>query len=205
VYLHDVQTRSNSLVSWSRNWPVAANGRSGTPQISADGRFVVYRSLADNLVPGDTNGAPDVFLYDRQADIMELISASAFGDRAANSRSFSPVFSGDGQMLVFQSWASDLVGQDFNQGADLFVLRLATTNPIPAFVGEIIYAPAFGPHPVLNWPATPGKSYQVQFKDNLTDPAWQPLTGSVTLVGDRGYATDLAPDPVKRFYRIVAF
>jgi hypothetical protein len=45
----------------------------------------------------------------------------------------------------------------------------------------------------------------VQFKNNLLDPVWQPLSGTVTVVGDRGYATDLAPSPDQRFYRILAY
>ena len=32
-----------------------ANGRSGWPALSGDGRWVTYSSLASNLVPGDTN------------------------------------------------------------------------------------------------------------------------------------------------------
>jgi hypothetical protein len=45
----------------------------------------------------------------------------------------------------------------------------------------------------------------VQFKDDLGDPAWQDLFGSVSLVGDHGYALDLLPSNSKRFYRIVGF
>ena len=44
-----------------------ANNHSGSPVISADGRYVVFSSSADNLVPGDTNHAHDIFVYDRQA------------------------------------------------------------------------------------------------------------------------------------------
>jgi Tol biopolymer transport system component len=205
VYLCDMQSRSNFLVSRGYQSPLlCGNAQSDSPTISADGRFVAFRSLADNLVPADTNRVPDIFLYDRQADITELVSASESGSRAANNRSFAPVFSGDGRTLVFQSWASDLVGRDFNQSSDLFVLRLNSTNSTAALVGEIIYAPTFGSNPVLTWQAVPGKSYRVQFKDRLTDAVWQPLNGNVTLVGDCAYANDLSPAPARRFYRIQA-
>lgn len=50
-----------------------------------------------------------------------------------------------------------------------------------------------------------GTGYQVQFKDNLSNPAWQALNGSVTLIGDRGYATDFNPSSGQRFYRVMAF
>jgi Tol biopolymer transport system component len=67
-----------------------ANGDTATissPSLSADGRLVVFRSNATNLVPGDTNGSEDVFLRD-QGDVFppELLNLAAspnpagFGD-----------------------------------------------------------------------------------------------------------------------------
>jgi cell wall assembly regulator SMI1 len=43
----------------------------------------------------------------------------------------------------------------------------------------------------------------VQVKDNLTDPAWQPLSNNVSIVGGQGQAIDLAPAVSQRFYRVV--
>jgi len=57
----------------------------------------------------------------------------------------------------------------------------------------------------ITWPALPGKTYEVQFKNDLSDPSWTPLNASITIVGENGYATDFAPDAVKRFYRIKAY
>ena len=42
--------------------------------ISADGRYVAFASLAENLVPGDTNFATDIFVRDRAADRIERVS-----------------------------------------------------------------------------------------------------------------------------------
>ncbi len=39
-----------------------ANGGSVSAALSADGRYVAFRSWAANLVPGDTNGVSDVFV-----------------------------------------------------------------------------------------------------------------------------------------------
>jgi hypothetical protein len=44
----------------------------------------------------------------------------------------------------------------------------------------------------------------VQFKNNLTEPAWQNLSGSVSIAGAKGYASDFAPAPGQRFYRVAA-
>ena len=203
VYLYDFVTQSNFLVSQG-NPPGAASGPSDSPAISNDGRFVAYRSTATNLVAGATNGLPNVFLYDRQTGATTLLSANASG-MAGNNRSFAPQFSGDGQTIVFQSWASDLVAQDFNQVNDFFAVKIATSNPTRVFAGQMVFAPATLQSPTLTWPAVNGKTYQVQFKNSLTDAVWQTLSGNTWVSGNQGYATDLAPSASQRFYRIVAF
>ncbi|HEX4122855.1 MAG TPA: hypothetical protein VH619_19745 [Verrucomicrobiae bacterium] len=54
---------------------------------------------------------------------------------------------------------------------------------------------------VLTWAAGPGTGYQVQFKNNLTDPQWQNL-GGASVIGAQGQVIDLAPNGTQRFYRI---
>jgi len=58
-----------------------ANGASSNAGISADGRFVVFTSLASNLVAGDTNGVADVFERDLATGQTTRVSASAGGDQ----------------------------------------------------------------------------------------------------------------------------
>jgi hypothetical protein len=205
VYLYDFQAQINLLLSKSCNWNGAANAASDSAAISADGRFIAYRSLASDVTPGDTNGVPDVFLYDRVAGSTSLVSLSAWGNYVANKGSGYPIFSADGQTIVFQSWASDLASQDFNQNGDVFALKLATSGTNQVFSSEIVFRPATGRPPTLVWPTQPGTSYRVQFKDDLGDSVWQDLIGSVSLLGNRGYASDLVPSIGKRFYRIVGF
>jgi hypothetical protein len=203
VFLYDLQMATNTLVSRSTNLISTANGASTFPDISADGRFVVYASFASDIVASDSNRTKDVYLFDRQTGTTTLLSASAYGVRSANRASTVPVFSGDGQTVMFQSFASDLIENDFNQGIDAFFLRLPSTNPV--FAGQIVYVPHTGQPPTLTWIAPPGKSYRVEFKNALTDAMWQPLNGSISIIGDIGHATELTPDPNHRFYRIVAY
>jgi Tol biopolymer transport system component len=205
VYVFDFDSRTNELISRSFATGYAPNRKSDLPTISPDGHFVAYRSYAGNVVPGVTNTSGEIYLYDRTSGTTTIVGPSAISLGAANSRAQSPVFSGDSQNLVFRSWASDIVFFDFNQFADVFSWKLAATNAIPVFSGQMVYAPTSGKSPTLTWPVVSGKSYQVQFKNNLIDPVWQPLNGTVTVVGDRGYATDLAPSPDQRFYRILAY
>jgi Tol biopolymer transport system component len=202
VYLYDCLTASNTLVSKPYNPAASANGDSDSPDISPDGRFVAYRSAASNLVPGDFNGVPDVFLWDRFTGATMLLSVSLWSDSSANNRSLTPVFSGDGTTVFFESWASDLVPFDFNGWSDIFAVSLLSSGGVPLFRAAIASGP--GPGIWISWPAVPGKSYHMQFKNTLADPAWQDLGGNVCLVGAHAYLNDLAAPGSQRFYRVVA-
>ena len=61
---------------------VQGNLDSELPAVSADGRFVVFVSLADTLVPGDTNGAADIFVRDRLTGTTERVIVSSTGAQA---------------------------------------------------------------------------------------------------------------------------
>jgi hypothetical protein len=217
VYLYDFQTGTNILVSRRFSPLGAGNARSDFPDLSADGRFVVYFSQASNLVPGDNNGVPDLFLYDNSSGATTLLTASQLGSFTANNHSINAFFSGDGQTLVFNSWASDLSSQAFNNTGNLYAFQPYATGlttppqPFPETIsltttnGQSLPAGLGGPGPTLTWPVSPGRTYQAQFKDNLDDPVWQNINGDVTLVGGQGYVTDFAPSATQRFYRIVSF
>ncbi len=92
VFLYDFQYGTNCLVSHGYNSSAGACGSSDWPEISSDGRFVAYRSGACNIVVGDGNGYPDLFLYDRLNDSTTLLSINRFGTAAGDSRSQAAVF-----------------------------------------------------------------------------------------------------------------
>jgi Tol biopolymer transport system component len=205
VYLYDFQTPTNTLVSGNYGAGGAAYGSSDSPDISADGRFVAYHSAAANIVQGDTNGLPDLFLYDRLAGATTLLSTSRFGNTSADNRSLTPVFSGDGQTLVLQSCGSDLVAQDFNHFSDVFAISLPLSGETPLFQVAALAGTPPGRGCWFTWPILQGRSYRVQFKDSLSDANWQDFNGGTTLIGGQGYFNDPAPAAPRRFYRIVAF
>ena len=204
VYLYDFQTGTNLLLSQAFNSLTPANDNSDSCAISPDGRFVAYRSFAGNIVPGDTNGLPDLFLFDRIAGTTTLLTVNAFGTGPGNNRSLRPVFSRDSQTIFFQSWASNLQTNDFNHWGDVLGLRLSTSNSVSVFVGQIVLARA-GQAPVITWPAVSGRAYRVQFKNSLSDPDWLTVNGNISIVGSQGYLTDLTPNANQRFYRIMSF
>ncbi|MEX5215172.1 MAG: hypothetical protein NW703_13525 [Nitrospiraceae bacterium] len=93
------------------------------PGISGDGRFVVFDSTATNLVPGvNTNGRRQVYLHDRLTGQTELISVGSNGI-AGNDDSASSVVTDDGDTVVFESFASNLVFNDTNNARDIFLRR----------------------------------------------------------------------------------
>ena len=215
VYLYDFQAGTNLLVSQNFNSTGITNASSDSPSISPNGRFIAYRSFATNVVPFDFNNAANLFVYDVSNNATILVSVNASGNATADDRSLKPVFSADGRTLFFQSWASDISGSDYNDNSDIFALDLTAlpmttstdgggaTNYASVFYAQLIPAGAFSSNPTLTWPLAAGKSYQVQFKTNLTDPVWLTLPGDVTFIGATGYLNDPLPSSGQRFYRIV--
>ncbi|MGA9777271.1 MAG: hypothetical protein WBS33_03265 [Verrucomicrobiia bacterium] len=203
VYVYDVLAKTNCLISLNTTGNGDGNGASDSPVISPDGRFVAYRSFASNLVPGDSNGVPDVFLYDRNSGTTTLLSASVFGSASGANRSSNPFFSADGQTLLFQSAAYDLVTNDLNRNGDVFAVNLFAAGMIPVFYVQAVPGTPSNPAPTLVWPVLAGKTYQVLYKNNLTDPVWQVLSGNITILGNTAYFTDPNPAAGQRFYWIV--
>lgn len=96
---------------------------SGGRQLSHDGRWLVFVSAADNLVEGDDNAMPDIFLRDLERQ--RVVRVNTRGGREADGESESPAVSADGRRVVFQSFARNLVEGDSNQRSDVFVADLA--------------------------------------------------------------------------------
>ena len=86
---------------------------------------VAFWSEATNLVPGDTNGASDVFLKDRQTGSIQRVSISRDGSQA-NAASYNPTLSADGRFVAFWSEASNLTPDDNNAKTDVFLLDLTS-------------------------------------------------------------------------------
>src|SRR4051794_5328017 len=130
IFVRNRKTGTTKRISVGPNG-VQGNGESAFPAISADGRFVAFWSSASNLVPGDTNGAGDIFVRDRKLDTTERVSVGPKG-RQANDESFVPAISADGRFVAFISAASNLVPGDTNRASDIFVRdrKLGTTERV---------------------------------------------------------------------------
>jgi Tol biopolymer transport system component len=122
VFVRDRRTNSGiERVSVSGTGKQANRASHSTAaSISNDGRYVVFESVASNLVPGDTNHVSDVFLRDRTAHTTVRVSVNSAG-RQGNADSFNPTISIDGRFVVYASAATNLVPGDTNGFMDVFV------------------------------------------------------------------------------------
>jgi Tol biopolymer transport system component len=124
VFMKDMASGAVRRVS-TTSAGAEADSDSYHPAISADGRYVAFQSGATNLVAGDTNDTLDVFVTDLASGAVSRVSTSAAG-REANNVSQSPAFSADGRYVAFVSLATNLVANDTNGVADIFVKDLAS-------------------------------------------------------------------------------
>lgn len=98
-----------------------ADNASNDAVISANGRFAAFSSSATDLVPGDTNGARDVFVRDLIGGTTSRVSVSSGGVQPNGDFSILPAISADGRYVAFNSDASNLVSGDTNATNDVFL------------------------------------------------------------------------------------
>ncbi len=165
---------------------VSGNGPSSRPVIAADGRTVVFQSFANDLASHDFNDKRDLF-------VLKLAGADTDGDGMDDdwevayfgslSRNGSGDFDGDG--------ATDL--QEFLAGTD-------PTNSGSIF--RVLTVASAGGGATIFWIGSPGRSYQVEYKDDLNNTTWSALPGNVAWNGSTASLADTNA-AVGRFYRVV--
>ena len=129
VFVRDRSSGTTACVSLTPGG-VPGDADSALPAISADGRFVAFESVADDLVPGDVNQFIDVFVRDLQNGTTERVSVATGGAEAWDA-SYMPAISADGRYVSFSSWADNLVPGDVNFSDDIFVRdRLSGTTEL---------------------------------------------------------------------------
>lgn len=153
-----------------------ANSPSASPSVSADGGFVAFSSFASNLVGNDADGSSDVFVWDRDAGAIELISVAIDGS-AGNGPSDLPSISENGRYVAFQSSASNLVENDDDAYPDVFVRDRQTDTTVRVTVA----APGGG---------SPGES------------GWPSISADGSLVAFRSYASNLVPGDTNGTYDV---
>lgn len=195
VFVHDRQTGTTNRVSVASGGDETGGGQA--PDISADGRYISFVSFAEDLVPGDTNFAPDVFLHDIQAGTTERISQAPDGTDANGGSSFAAHISADGNFVYFSSAASNLVqGIETDDDIDAFLFNRAS-GEMTAVTADQGNPDSFVlVHGIADGMSSNGRYLSFTTKDDqfagegtdangFVDDAWlyDTITGDYTLVG----------------------
>lgn len=134
IFLRDTVLETTEMISVASSGALG-NSDSRFPEVSEDGRYVVFASHASNLVAGDINGNTDIFLVDRTLDTIELISLSTLGiqqDGDSYGERCCDV-SDDGRYVAFMTLAGNLSSMDGFPFADRDVYyrdRIAETTTL---------------------------------------------------------------------------
>lgn len=128
IFLRDLSSNTTEMISTT---PTGGqlNDDSKVGDISADGRYIVFTSAANNVVPGDVNNREDVFVRDRKQSTTTLISKTNVGV-TGNKASIKPAISCDGSYIAFASDATDLVAGDTNGQQDIFLADRITGGTV---------------------------------------------------------------------------
>ena len=189
VFLRDLVANTTLLVSLNAAGTAPGNRLSSTAVMAADGRTIVFQSFASDLASGDLNNAKDVFM-------LRLNAGDSDHDGLPD----------DWEIAYFGDLAQDGEGDFDHDGSTNRQEYLAGTNPANnASVFQVLTLTALSNgQTTLLWSAVAGRTYRVQFKDDLERPGWTDLGGEVTADGTQASAVD--PDTSAashRFYRVV--
>lgn len=170
IFVHDRETGETTRVSISSAGE-EANWWSERPDISADGRFVVFTSSADNLVPDDRNtncgwtgtNCPDIFVHDRQTGETRRASVSSSAEESSSASDY-PTISGDGRFITFISHGSNLVFGDLNGSPDVFahdrtVFPAATPTHTPTHTPTLTPTQTLTPSPTQTPSPSPSATH----------------------------------------------
>lgn len=145
VFRRDLATSRTVLVSRDASGGGANEGVfGGPPSISRSGRYIAYFSDATDMVSGDTNGEPDVFLRDVRTRTNVRVNVNSAGQQVIGFGSFHIVrtdVSDDGRYVAFSSDSSGLASNDTNGQPDVFIHDVVAGTTTLVSVGTAGVAP----------------------------------------------------------------
>jgi len=149
---------------------------------------VVFQSFASDLVAGDFNDDRDVF-------VLRLGGVDSDGDGMDD----------DWEMAYFGTLARDGAGDFDGDGLTDRQEFLAGTDPTNSgSILRVMTVNRLGGGATVVWSAVPGRTYQVQFKDDINDLNWSDFGGPSTASSTTGSLTDPTPSSSShRFYRVI--
>lgn len=123
VYVYDAVENRVSLISKAFNSTGGGNGDSGNAWISRDGHYIVYESLATNLLQTATTAHKNVFMHDRVQQKTYLVTTGKVSGQSTDSNGLDADatithVSRNGLVVAFQTRASNVVDATTNGGAN---------------------------------------------------------------------------------------
>ena len=202
VFVYDRVEKTTERISVASDG-TQANGYSHFGSISGDGRYVAFESAANNLVANDTNNRTDIFVYDRVEKTTERVNV-AIDNAGSNGDSYGASISDDGRYIAFLSEADNLVVDDTNERADIFVYdRVEQTtkrfdgNSFPTISGngEYVVFNSSLDNLVLDDTNQAGDVFLIDLNTSSTNPGTSnPGTNDLSL-------DNFTTDEVHRFYQ----
>ncbi len=194
IFVRDRLNRVTHCVS--RNFAGTGTGNrvSSNPVLAADGRTMAFQSFASDLVPGDYNDTRDVF-------VLTLGGPDTDGDGMDD----------DWEMAYFSTLSRDGTGDFDGDGlSDLQEFRAGTNPADGSSILRVLTLSTAAGQPmtgrrttVLLWSAVPGRTYRVQFKENV-DAEWIELAGDVVAGSATASQTHVTAAEAERgFYRVL--
>jgi Tol biopolymer transport system component len=174
VYVRDREEQTTQLVSKGTDGSSPGTRASTAPRISADGRWILFQSQAENLVVEETGGVENLFLWDRTSGTTRLVSVNEEGTAGGDNASYAGFMTPDGRWVLFESRARDLVEESTTGYGDVFV------RDVDAGVTQLVSVGLSG--------ATGGSfpSYEASISDDGRFVSF--LSGSTNLVAGTGGA-----------------
>jgi len=129
IFRRRVSTGETQIASLRYNG-LPSDGANYSPDISSNGRYIVYESSSTNMVTGDSNGVSDIFRRDMNTGSVQVVSIYYGGEGPSNAESSYPAISSDGNRIAFESDATNLVEGDTNSIQDIFMRDLLEDTTI---------------------------------------------------------------------------
>ena len=122
VVANVLQPGNFALVSINAHGTGGANASSDHPRISGDGRYVIFRSSATDLVPDVGNGRPNIYERDLGLGVTRVLSLASGADNTPDDWSSPPAISTDGRVVAFSATTDSLTDADLNNRFDVFAV-----------------------------------------------------------------------------------
>ena len=128
VYLYDVAAGSLTLITKNAEG-VPGDNSSHYAVISPDGRYVAFKSGAQNLLADNTKlSYSNIFVYDRTENTLQVVNVTASGDKPDSGAYLYSAIAEGAKAVAFQSGAANLVPNDQNNADDIFVAVKTTDD-----------------------------------------------------------------------------